>query len=263
MTAIKRQQILERLTETLQAQEYGYGLWSGGAMGFDRVDEWSEIDLIVIAAEEQVQDVFPVVAAVLETLAPIEIKYEVPQPAWHGHYQTFYRLRDASPYLLIHLAVMKFDNPDNHFLEAEIHGQPQVLFDKKGLTTSPPVDQEQLLRDIQTRIEQIRGRFELFQVLVLKELKRGNGIEAISFYYKFTLRPLVELLRIHHCPLRNSFATRYLHYDLPLGILEKLEPLFHLSDQDELQQKYLVPTQWVKTLLADFELDAVRNALRR
>jgi hypothetical protein len=67
-------------------------------------------------------------------------------------------------------------------------------------------------------------------VEAVKELKRGNYIEAISFYYATSIRPLVELLRIRYMnlPARHKFYTRYIHYDLPGEVVEKLGRLFYV-----------------------------------
>ncbi|KAA3643292.1 MAG: nucleotidyltransferase domain-containing protein [Chloroflexi bacterium] len=261
MPTINRQHILDSITAALEPLDYVLAMWSGGADGFARVDEWSDLDLMVIAADDHVEDVFPVVETALKALSPIKIKYEIPQPAWHGHFQNFYTLQDASPFLMVDMAIIKESNPDNRFLESAIHGQPQVLFDKKDLIVIPEVNKEELLTTIEARLDDIRGRFELFQVLVTKELNRGNGIEAVSFYTNFTLRPLVELLRIKHCPLRYHYATRYVHYDLPPNVVTQLEPLFYPHDQADLNEKHAKAVEWANTILKEIVLEKIQNKL--
>jgi hypothetical protein len=86
--------------------------------------------------------------------------------------------------------------------------------------------------------------FDLFQFLALKEINRGNDLEAISFYYRFTLNPLVEVLRIKHSPARYNFHTRHIHYDLPQELISDLRELFFVSDLDDLDAKRERAERW-------------------
>ena len=109
---ITREQIIQALQQALLAKSFVYAMWEAGSAAFGRLDEWSDIDLHVDVADEQVSTVFEIVEAALESLSPIELKYEVPQPTWHGLAQTFYRLRDTGDFLVIDLAVVKHSNPN-------------------------------------------------------------------------------------------------------------------------------------------------------
>ena len=59
MPTITRQQIINSIIAALEPLDYVLTMWSGGADGFARVDEWSDLDLMVIAADERVEEVFP------------------------------------------------------------------------------------------------------------------------------------------------------------------------------------------------------------
>jgi hypothetical protein len=72
--------------------------------------------------------------------------------------------------------------------------------------------------------------FELFRVLTWKEIHRGHDLEAFAYYQGFTLRPLVELLRIRHCPERHGFFLRYADHDLPSEVVARLRPLLFVPD---------------------------------
>jgi hypothetical protein len=80
--------------------------------------------------------------------------------------------------------------------------------------------------------------------LILKEIYRQNRIEALSFYHGFTLRPLVEVLRIKYCPIRYDFHTRYVYYDLPSEVVRKLETLYFIANLDELREKHEDAGRW-------------------
>lgn len=243
MYSVTREQILTALQQALEPLDYVHAMWQGGAAAFGRVDEWSDIDLQVDVDDERVADVVATAEQTLRSLSPVEIKFEVPQPTWHGHWQAFYRLRDTSEFLLLDFVVMKHNNP-NKFLQPETHGNAVVHFDKSGVVQTGPLDMADLAAQLEGRVRTLRTTFPLFQSLTLKELNRRNDIEALTFYHGFTLRPLVEVLRIKHQPARSNFYARYVYYDLPAEVVRRLEELFFVRDAAELLQKREQAEQW-------------------
>jgi hypothetical protein len=234
-STVDRQALLATLRAALHPLPYVQAMWEGGAAALGRVDGWSDVDLQVAADDDQVDQVFPVVEAALTRLSPIELKLELSRPTWHGHAQTFYRLRDASPYLLLDFVVMKA-SAEEKFLDPETHGQVVVHFDKTGLIRPRPTDPAALAARLRSRAETLATTFELFRILTWKEIHRGHDLEAMAYYQSFTLRPLVELLRIVHCPERHGFFARYVDHDLPQALVAQLRPLFFIADLDHLRE---------------------------
>jgi predicted nucleotidyltransferase len=243
LNRLSKNQILTALNDALEPLDYTYACWEGGAAAFGRVDEWSDLDILVDVADEHVQDTLQVIEETLTKLSPIEVKYEVPQPSWHGHSQVFYRMQDTSKFLLIDLVVIKHSNP-NKFLQPELHGKAIIYFDKSDVIQNRPLNQQELALKLKDRLEALKVSFDLFQILTIKELYRGNLIEALNFYHNFTLRPLVEVLRIPHEPTRHSFYTRYIYYDMPAEVLERLESLYFIADGDDLWAKRQIAEDW-------------------
>ncbi len=202
-----------------------------GSEATGRTDAFSDIDLMVYADDEAVEGVFPAAERALAALSPIEIKFRLPQTPWPGLEQAFYRLRDAGPHLLVDLAVIRLSTPaSGRFLERERHGTPRVLFDEGGLLAPFPIDRESHSAKIATRLAELRLRFPLFQTMVTRAIERGQGVDAMHFYMGFTLRPLIDLLRIAHCPDRFDFGPRYLRYDLPAEAAAAVEELSFVPD---------------------------------
>jgi hypothetical protein len=52
----------------------------------------------------------------------------------------------------------------------------------------------------------------------------------MAYYQSFTLRPLVELLRIRYVPERHGFFLRYIDHDLPAEVVARLRPLTFVAD---------------------------------
>jgi hypothetical protein len=240
---LDRKRILAAVKTALEPLDYTQAMWEAGAAAFERVDRWSDIDLMIDVDDDRVADVFAILESTLARLAPIELCYELPQPTWHGHTQRFYRLQGAGPFLVIDVAVIKHSNP-NKFLQPEQHGEAVIHFDKTGVVQPPPFDWPAHTAMLRERAETLRLTFELFQALPLKELYRQNTIEAMAFYHSFILRPLVEVLRIRHRPARYNFYTRYIHSDLPLEVAGRLQELYFVASPDDLGMKIEAASAW-------------------
>ena len=247
---VSRKNILAAIRSALEPLPFTHALWEGGAAAFGRVDEFSDIDLIVDVDDDQVEQALAVVEAALTGLAPIELKYEIPQPTWHGHAQTFFRLAGSGPFLLVDMAVVRHSNP-NKFLEREIHGDLVVHFDKDGTTTPPDFDPAALAASLQARRAKLKTLFALFQSLTLKEINRKAWIEALAFYQAYTLRPLIEALRIRAGSPRAAFATRYVYHDLTREEIARLEKLYFVSDGADLARKQAEAAGWFWEITAD------------
>jgi hypothetical protein len=241
--AVGREDVLSALRATLEPLDHVQAMWEAGAVSFGRVDEWSDIDLQVACDDDRVEDVFDAVEEALRELSPVDLRYRLPEPTWHGHSQAFYRLEDASPFLLLDFVVMKASAEDK-FLQPAVHGRPFVYFDKSGVVRFEPFDAEPFAGKLRERVAELRVLFDMFRILTEKELNRGNVIEAAAFYQSYTLRPLVQALRILHDPTRHNFHTRYVHYDLPQSDVERLTELFFVPDASQLGEKRKLAEKW-------------------
>lgn len=194
-TRLPQESIVQALTDGLEPLTYVHAFWEAGAAAFDRVDEWSDIDLYIVVDDAAVADAFRVVEKTLESVSPIELKHEVSWPPASGIFQKFYRLDDTSEYLLIDLAVMTQSAPDK-FLTREIHGDAVFFFNKGESVQIPAFNSEAFARALLERRQRLRERMELFGPFVRKEILRGNRLEALEFYRALVIPSLVEALRI-------------------------------------------------------------------
>ncbi len=259
---LQREEVTSPLREALLHNDAVLALCEGGAAAFSRADEWSDIDLNCIVRDGVVEPVFNIVENTLAELSAIETVYTIPQPTWHGHAQKFYRLADASPFLLIDLTIVQQSAP-NKFLEQEIHGNAVVHFDKAGIVASvPPIDRSTFAEMLWSRVETLRTTFPLFQCLTLKEAHRGNAVESLTFYHNFTLAPLVELLRIQHAPFHYNFRSRYLYYDLPRDIMARVEDLYFVSDIADMVQKHTNASAWFSELAESITRETIATAMQ-
>ncbi len=259
---VGREAILDAVRSALEPLDYVQAMWEAGAAAFGRVDEWSDVDLQVACDDERVEDVFDVVERALAALSPVDVRYRLPEPTWHGHSQAFYTLEGASPFLMLDFVVMKAGAEDK-FLQPAIHGLPLVHFDKSGVVRFDPLDAESFARTLRERVAELRVLFSLFRILTRKELNRGNVVEAVAFYHSYTLRPLIQALRILRDPTRHNFHARYVHYNLPESDVKRLTELMFVADREELVAKRDLAEEWFQELMSEIGEGPVGEDIRR
>lgn len=248
---INRKEIIDKLISELKPLDFVNAMWEGGSEAFDRTDEWSDIDLGVDVKDEYTEEAFVKIDWILNTISPVKIKYRLPDPTWHGNPQAFYLLEDTSPFLLIDLSVIPESN-ESKFTEKEIHGKLVFYFDKNGTERKAVYKTDDTKAGIEKRLRYWKNIFEMFKVMPLKEINRGNYIEAFAFYNGYVLRPLIDILRIKYGPPEHyNFGSRYLHYELPQDEVKRLESLYFCKDGDELIRNYEAGVKWAEELLSD------------
>jgi hypothetical protein len=241
--AVSREAVISALTRSLEPLEYVHAFWEGGAIGYGRLDEWSDIDAYVVVDDDRVDDAFRAIEDALTSLSPIKTKLDVGKTPWPGIYQAFYRLADASEFLLLDMAVLTKSAPDK-FLEPETHGKAIFYFDKSGGLEPTSLDRAELKDKVRGRVARLQQRVEVFHVFVKKELNRGQLMEAIDAYRVVLLDSLTEVLRIRYCPVHYEFRTRYLYHELPADVSRRLEELYLIRDRADLEAKYSEAKAW-------------------
>lgn len=254
---LTRNVIVQTLVKALKPLDYVHAFWEGGAVALNRIDEWSDIDVYLVVDDEKIDEAFIIVENALKSLSPIKQKYKTPQLPWPGVSQAFYRLENASEYLLIDLAVLKLSAPEK-FLEPEIHGNVVFYFNKSHKISPRPLNKEAFVKKLRGRLEMLHARFCMFNNFVQKEINRGNYLEAIEWYHVFTLTPLIEALRIKYNPIHHNFRTRYINYELPTEIIKKLENLHFIKDKQDLQEKYYNATKLFQEKISEIKLEETK-----
>jgi len=262
MKKLTRKQVLEAMTEALEPLDPVLAFWEGGAAGFDRADEWSDIDVQAIVTDCEVEMAFGAMDKAVKKLGGADAKFRLPEPTWHGHSQCFYKLKNASPFLLIDFAVMKEHTEADRFDVWATHGKPKIIFDRKGLLKEKKIRPARHAKAMMMRLDTLKNLFEIFHVMPLKETNRGNHIEALFFYLGQTYRPLVEVLRMKHCPQRYSYATRYVYYDLPPKVVRRLESLTFFPPE-EMEAKVAEAAEWFWATADSISEAEIRSRLAR
>jgi hypothetical protein len=257
---VGRDEIVRAIVNALEPMKCVHALWEGGAAGWGALDEWSDIDLCADADDARAPDVLKTAERALESLSGIEIEYPVPFPPTHNYAQAFYRVKGASPFLLVDLAVFKHSASDK-FLVPEIHGRPIFLFNKGNALEPPEFDVCAHVGRMRDRLKRLRARHDMFWCFFEKEMGRGNTIEAVHHYQRILLDTLLEVLRMRHGPLHFDFGFRYVHRELPAPVLRRLERLTFVKDERELRTKARRAEQWLRETMDAIDFDDIERSL--
>lgn len=251
---LTREDLKRSLAGAFEPLPWCDALWEGGSAAFGREDEYSDLDLSLQVQAGRREQALARADEVLTALSPVELRWRVPEPSWHGHSQCFWRLAAAGDYLLVDLAVIERGSK-NRFLERERHGDARPLFDKGGWVVAEPLDEAALRETLRARVETLRVVFPLFHCLVGKEVARGRFLEAAANWHGHVLRPLVTLLRIRWSPARHDFGFRLIHEDLPAEVLAELRPLAWPEGPESLEKLRPAAEALFERTLAELELD--------
>jgi len=244
-----REKIVNALINLYQPIEEVYAVWENGSIAFNRVDEYSDIDMAVECEKSIIPSLIEKTEKILEEIVGIDLRYEIKQNFFQGMEQIFYRFKNTSPFLLLDIGFLRHGEQKESFIQPEIHGEVKVHFDKIGITEMKELEKGEWDKKLAKRVEEIKEKYELFKIMPLKEIPRNNLAEAFAFYYGFYFNPLIELLRIKYKPFRYNFGTRYLKYDLPPEVYSEIETLLFVRDLNDLEAKIKFAAGKIEELL--------------
>jgi hypothetical protein len=208
--------------------------FEGGSAATGRLDEYSDIDLVIVAPLAAAGEAFDAVEAALATHG-ISHVWRVDPPPFPDTAQRFYFLADAPRFFAVDCVVVA-EAAAGQLLERERHGQPLVYFDRTATIRARPVDAAALAARRARRWEQLQGAVPIYAMLVGKELARGRPLEALGFYQAL-LRALLEVLGIVHRPHRFDFGWRYVETQLPEDERKRLTRYAFVADPEALRER--------------------------
>jgi hypothetical protein len=224
-----RERIFSAVLPPLEADERVRACWEGGSVAMGRADEFSDIDLYVVADTTVHEAILDEFERVLANAAPIAHTWKVDPPAFPEVTQRIHLLREAPRFFAVDCAVLTAAAAEQ-FLERERHGEPRVLFDRDGKIAAPPLDRARHAARMQARLAQIRASWPVYRTIVEKEVARDHALDAIGFYFGGLLRPLIELVGMRYRPERFDYGWRYLHADLPAELQRTLQDFAYVDD---------------------------------
>lgn len=233
---MKRDEIINKIIETAKNSNCINAGWELGALAFDRVDEYSDIDLVFDVEPKCFDSAFTIIEKCLNEISPIETKLGSPNGIAEGAYQYVYKLEGLSEFLIIEICFIP-STTLNKSIEKEIHGNVLIHFDKKGICNQS-IDLTQFTKTMEERFEKIKKIYNMYQFAVKKEIHRNNPTEAYFYYFSVALNPFIELIRMRYNPFHYNFRHRYVYYELPSHIAQEIEDFTFIKDIDDLANKH-------------------------
>jgi hypothetical protein len=224
----------------------------GGSAATGRYDIHSDLDVELWVGGPP-DTTYDALHALLHEQLTVDHVWEVLRERWpDGTRQLFAHLQPdpgdlSRPTRIVDLAVHPMPDRGTVVIDPRRHGAPIVLHDPDGIFRLASEDEAPHEAARATTLSQIATRRGTAEWLVRRALARGELAEAHAFYLRFAFTPLVELLRIEHCPARHDFGLRYLDTDLPAGQAERLEELLPGPDLGDRATRVFA---WTDELLA-------------
>jgi len=227
-----RVEIINKLKKIYHENEHIIAVWEGGSAATGYLDEYSDLDLGIITADDTIDDTFKLTEKLLTNNYGISHKFRMPEPNWHGHSQCFYKLENAPEFFYVDLLIEK-ESATNRFTESDRHGDSIIWFDKKNLIDPTPTPEADIEAKCKRSYHLISSLLPFVEMDVIKQIKRGNAIDAISIYGGLCNR-LGTLLNVKYRPHKFDFGLRYYYRDLPQIEIEFLEEVLFVKDINDL-----------------------------
>lgn len=223
-------------------------MWEGGSAATGFLDDYSDLDLVMVVEDDRVEEAFRLFESFLEAEYGITRRFRMPEPCWHGHGQCFYFIEDCPPLYYIDLLVEKLSS-NERLLEPDRHGKALVWLDRDGIVTGEGSDPLELSRRRSGFLGMLGATLPLTLVETRKQIARGNAIDAVAQYQRFLSGKLAGLLNLKYRPERFDFGIRYADRDYPDGVNTRLERLLYPSSPDALPALLDEAEEWCRELL--------------
>jgi hypothetical protein len=219
-------ELISAAATALEVHPFVHAIWLEGSHASGYTDGYSDIDLWADVDAGSEEEAFDALRQGLLTLGSLELEHAPDHP--HPQIrQRFYRLEGTSPYLFLDVCLQQHGRGTR----LPAHEPFKVLYDPGGIVQMEP---ERDVRDtVFRRLDVLRAGWWR-RMLVLKEVERGQGLEALGYYHKLVLEPLTELLRLCHCPEKHDYGLKHIHRDLPADVVRELEALYSVVTLGEL-----------------------------
>lgn len=244
------EQVECELKSFLSARDEVIAAWEGGSAATGFHDEHSDLDLSVVCRDETVEQVISLMDDFLSERFGVVNRLRVPEPAWHGFSQVFYRLRDTPVFYYIDAAFIRRSAPDK-FTAGDRHGNAVVWFEREPVVDPSPTPPGEVRARAGKFYTMAAEQGFLLEIEVLKALERGRFSEAFSFFYQFVVRNLGVMLNLKYRPCRVDFGLRYAYRDYPPDDAALVDDLLKAGSLEELRRNFLKARDRYSELLAE------------
>ncbi|QHW35087.1 hypothetical protein GZH47_13560 [Paenibacillus rhizovicinus] len=253
---IARETILDAIVSTLGSEDYLLAIWLEGSDGTNSLDAYSDIDLVCYTKEGCTDEAFARLDLCLAELGPVDMTYEQPNRPNNNRYKV-YHLQDSSEHLLLDVTMQSESFPVS-FLKEDKTVVPVVLLDKAGVVTYQNIDRAAHRAQLRAQLDEALGVFSQ-RSRAVKYTQRGHFLEALIYYQKYVLNPLVDVLRIVYTPIQSDCFLVHASRDFPADVVRTLESLYGVKTVQDIAEGIDRAEEWFRRAAAKAD-EALANA---
>jgi len=254
--AITREDILVGVISDLGSEDYVLAIWLEGSDGTKSLDEYSDIDLVCYTKEGFVDDAITRLDECMRQLGRVDIVYEQPGRAGNNRYKV-YHLQDTSDHLLVDVTIQSESVPVA-FIREDNTVVPVILVDKAGIVKYENVDRASHRSQLHAQMAQAKGIYSQ-RSRAIKYTERGLFLEALIYYQKYVLNPLVDVLRITHTPFQADSFLVHASRDFPAGVVLTLEHLYGVKNVQDIADRIELADEWFRKAITEAEVILQRS----
>ncbi|NIK80387.1 tetratricopeptide (TPR) repeat protein [Paenibacillus castaneae] len=230
---ISRDFIIESLKKGLEDCSYVNAFWLEGSDGTGKLDEFSDLDIVLNVADGFEEQALQQLEALLAAIGPLDLNYKEYKNDQQSY--TVFHLLNTADSLFLDVSIQSQSHKYT-FLREDTSVIPKVIFDKIGIIQYESLNQDKLHNQIQERLYHLENTFKQ-RGRAIKYAKRNKFLEAFAYYQKFVLTPLVELLRIKYAPIHYDYYLVQASRQLPVEVLDRLEHLYKVNSVTDIEAK--------------------------
>ncbi|MBS4535735.1 hypothetical protein GOQ29_08920 [Clostridium sp. D2Q-14] len=242
-----RENIINTLRNSFINNDNVYAFWLEGSDAIGTTDKYSDLDLWIDVEDDYEDKIIEKIKKVLSNISLIDFFHEKE----HGHSkirQMFIHLKGTSEFLIIDLCVQSHSREIKFTIENKDE-KVKVIFDKNNVIQYRHLNKDEFKNNVHKRINEIKSLSRYYILLVEKEVKRNNYLEAFNYYHNYILSSLLELYRIKYEPTKKNYNLKHITRDLPIDVVEKLEYLYKISSIEEVEKKAIKSIELINGLL--------------
>jgi hypothetical protein len=247
-----RIEIRDKLESHLAGCKSVLAMWEAGSTAFGRADDYSDLDIGVLASAGSNEEVWGVIDQAFAELGGLDLRWSEPNPLFPGMDKRTFRPRQAPRWLQVDIGLFP-DSAAELYNQPERHGRIEVIFDHAGRLAPPSWDEQANRRRMCEALHQNLMKWQIYYGWFRKELARGRAVDAFVAHLYLTVMPLLTILNMRYRPSRWDFGFRYLKEELPGDVVEAVERLCYVPDASALEERFSEADLLLRKTLKELE----------
>jgi hypothetical protein len=228
---ITRENILSHLVEGLQKHPEIIAMWLEGSDGTGSTDDYSDIDIVINVEDGFESAALSLCEERLNELSLLDLSYEELRHNPKKRYKVFHLKNTPEP-LFLDINVQS-QSLNTQFVKQNDSEVPIVIFDKKSVIQFIDINETELNLYLKNRLYHLENTINQ-KARVEKYVIRNKFIEAMGYYHKFVVTPLIEILRIKYKPINHDYYIVCISKHLPKEVTLELEELYKVNSINDI-----------------------------